>query len=306
MAAALAWIIVGEEVRAVKRTLCWALLALAILALGYLGVGLFVATRLTVPDRQPLERTPADEDLDFSEVSFESSDGLELKGWWIPGDDLSRAVVLVHGLDASKSSLYVLKTAPIYVRAGYGVLMLDPRGHGESEGDLTSLGYQEVRDVQGALCWLEERGFEPGEVVLHGWSMGGAAVVRSAPGTGVAAVVEESGYADLPLLLRDALPHNSGLPAFFNPGIFLMAKLFLDFDPWAVRPEEEAKELSEEGVPFLIIHSPDDEAVPFEHARLFAGAYPEARLWEVEGYDHVAANTHPEYQQRLLDFLDEL
>jgi len=283
----------------------WALLVLAVLALGYLGIGLFVATRLTVPDRQSVERTPADEDLDFSEVSFESSDGLDLKGWWVPGDDSSRAVVLVHGLGASKSSDYVLETAPIYSQAGYCVLMLDLRGHGESEGDRTSLGYQEVRDVRGALSWLEERGFEPGEVVLHGWSMGGATVVRSAPGMSVAAVVEESGYADLPLLLRDALPESSGLPAFFNPGIFLMAKLFLDFDPWAVRPEEDAKRLSDEAVPFLIVHSLDDEAVPFEHARLFAQAYPEARRWEVEGYEHVAAYTHPEYQKRLLDFLDE-
>ncbi len=39
------------------------------------------------------------------------------------------------------------------------------------------------------------------------------------------AVIGESGYADLPLLLRDRLPEESGLPSFFNPGIFLMAKL---------------------------------------------------------------------------------
>ncbi len=288
-----------------KHTLLWALLAPTVLALGYLGIGLFVATQLTVPDRQPVERTPADEDLDFNEVSFESSDGFGLKGWWVPREDSSRAVVLVHGLGASKSSQYVLETASIYTQAGRSVLMIDLRGHGESEGDRTSLGYQEVRDVRGALSWLEERGFEPGEVVLHGWSMGAATVARAAPGTGVAAVVEESGYADLPLLLRDALPEHSGLPTFFNLGIFLMAKLFLDFDPWAVRPEKDAKGLFEEAVPFLIVHSPDDEAVPFEHARLFAEAYPEARLWEVEGYDHVAAYTHPEYQERLLDFLDE-
>lgn len=88
--------------------------------------------------------------------------------------------------------------------------------------------------MQGALSWLEERGFQPGDVVLHGWSMGGATILRFAPEAGVAAVVEESGYADLPLLLRDRLPKRSGLPSFFNPGMFLMAKFFLDFDPWAV------------------------------------------------------------------------
>jgi hypothetical protein len=50
LAVASPWIIVGEEVRAVKHTALWTPLALTVLALGYLGIRLFVATRLTVPD----------------------------------------------------------------------------------------------------------------------------------------------------------------------------------------------------------------------------------------------------------------
>ena len=124
--------------------------------------------------------------------------------------------------------------------------------------------------------------------MLHGWSVGGATILRCAPGTGVAAVVEESGYADLPLLLRDRLPEESGLPSFFNPGIFFMAKLFLDFDPWAVKPEDAAQ-LSKEGAPLLIIHSRDDEVVPFEQAEMLAASYPDAEFWKIEGYGHVEA-----------------
>jgi pimeloyl-ACP methyl ester carboxylesterase len=116
--------------------------------------------------------------------------------------------------------------------------------------------------------------------------------------------VEESGYADLPLLLRDRLPEESGLPSFFNPGIFLMAKLFLDFDHWAVKPGEDAARLSEEGVPLLIIYSTDDQVVPFEHAEMCAASYPNAEFWKIEGYEHVEAYTHPEYRQKLLDFLE--
>jgi uncharacterized protein len=213
--------------------------------------------------------------------------------------------ILVHGLEGNKSGEQVLRTASVYSGAGYSVLMFDLRGHGESEGKRTTIGYHEVRDVRGALSWLkEDQGFEPNEVVLHGWSMGGATVLRSAPMMGVAAVVEESGYADLPLLLRDRLPEESGLPSFFNPGIFLMAKLFLDFDPWAVRPEEDAAKLSEEGVPLLIIHSTGDEVVPFEHAEMLAASHPDAEFWKIEGYGHVEAYSHPEYRQRLVDFLE--
>ena len=160
----------------------WVLLAPVVLALGYLGVGLFVAIRLSSPVRQPVEQTPADEGLEFRQVAFQSTDGLDLKGWWVPGDGPSRAVILVHGLEGSKAGEQVLKTASVYSGAGYGVLMFDLRGHGESEGEWTTVGYQEVRDVQGSLSWLEkEQGFGPGEVVLHGWSMGGATVLRSAP-----------------------------------------------------------------------------------------------------------------------------
>ncbi|MDQ3892305.1 MAG: alpha/beta fold hydrolase [Actinomycetota bacterium] len=283
------------------------MIALMVLAGGYLAVSLFVAVRFSAPNREPPERTPADAGLEYREVSFESADRVPLEAWWVPPaeGESSRAAVLVHGWGGDKSDEHVIETAPIYARAGYGVLLLDLRGNGGSGGERRTLGYKETRDVQGALAWLDEEGFEPGEVVLHGWSMGGATVVRSAPGTGVAAVIEEAGYADLPLLLRRQLPETTGLPSLFSPGVFLAAKLFLGFDPWAVQPSEDAARLREEGVPLFVIHSTDDEVVPFEHAELFESAYPEARLWKIEGLGHVEAYTHREYRQKLLSFLSE-
>jgi pimeloyl-ACP methyl ester carboxylesterase len=287
------------------RAFLWASVVAAGSVVAYLIVGYVVAARLSAPVRQPVERTPADVGLDYREVVVRSSDGLSLSAWWIEKASSSRAVILVHGWAGDMSDLHVVETALVYHEAGFSVLMLDMRAHGGSEGDRVTLGYREVRDVRGALSWLEKRGFDPENVVLHGWSMGGAAVVRAAPGTGVAAVVEEAAYADLPPLLRERLPEASGLPAFFTPGIFLMGRLFLGIDPWAVRPEEEAGQLSRGGVPFMIIHSPDDEVIPFEHAESFAAAYPEAIFWKIEGYEHVAAHEHPEYGEKLLNFLDE-
>jgi alpha-beta hydrolase superfamily lysophospholipase len=128
-----------------------------------------VASKLTATVRQPTERTPADEGLDSQEVTFQSTDGLDLKGWWVPGEDSTRVVELVHGLEGSKVGEHVLATACVYSWAGYGVLMFDLRGHGESEGKRTTVGYQEVRDVKGALSWLEDQGFEPEEVALFGF-----------------------------------------------------------------------------------------------------------------------------------------
>jgi uncharacterized protein len=281
----------------------WALPALVVLGLAYLGVGLLAAARLSAPTREPEEATPADVGLDYREVHLQSTDGIELAAWWIPPGRLSRAVVLVPGIEGNRSDPHVLQTAVVYAGEGYGVLMLDLRGQGRSAGERVTMGYREPRDVLGALDWLHGRGYSPEHVVLHGFSMGGATVLRTAPGTGVAAVVEDSAYADLPRILRQRLPEVSGLPAFFTPGVFLAGRIFLGIDPWAVRPERSAHSLCEEGMPLLVIHSKDDEVVPYGHAIRIGNACPRAVVWTLEGYEHVGAYTHPEYRRRLLGFL---
>jgi fermentation-respiration switch protein FrsA (DUF1100 family) len=280
-----------------------ALLLLAVLVIGYLGVGLVVAAQLSAPSHHPQELTPTDVGLDYRQVSIHSTDGLELAGWWVAGNDPSQTVVLVPGIEGDKSDRHVVKTASVYAGAGYAVLMIDLRAQGGSEGERVTMGYKEVKDVRGALLWLNERGFAPGEVVLHGFSLGGATVLRAAPKSGVAAVVEESAYSDLPLMLRQQLPEVSGLPSFFTPAIFLMGKLFLGIDPWTVRPEEDARRLCQERIPLLVIHSTDDETTSFEHARRIKAVCPEATLWRIEGYEHVGAYAHPEYRKRILSFL---
>jgi dipeptidyl aminopeptidase/acylaminoacyl peptidase len=179
-----------------------ALLVLAILVIGYLGVGLVLAAQLSAPSHHPQELTPTDVGLNYHEVSVHSTDGLELVGWWVPRNDPSRAVVLVPGIEGDKSDRHVLKSASVYAGAGYAVLMIDLRAQGGSEAERVTMGHKEVRDVRRALLWLNERGLTREEVVLHGFSLGGATVLQVAPKSGVAAVVEESVYSDLPLILR--------------------------------------------------------------------------------------------------------
>lgn len=275
------------------------------LVFGYVGVCLLVVLRMTAPHRPSPEATPVNTGLFYEDVEVRSTDGIPLSAWWAPVTDSDRAAVLVHGWGGDKSDEHVLKTAPVYHRAGYGVLLLGLRAHGSSGGRRRTLGYREARDVRGALAWLRERGYASGDVVLHGWSMGGATVVRAAPGTGVAAVVEEAGYADLPRLLEGTIPRITGLPALFVPGVTLAGQLWPDFDPWDVQPERGAARLRKEGTPLFVVHSTGDRAVPYEHAKIFKKAYPEARTWTLEGYGHVEAFTHPEYEERLQDFLEK-
>ena len=281
------------------------LVLLATLILGYFGVGVLVVLWMTSPRRKSPVATPASVGLEYREVDLLSTDGVSLSAWWVPAEGSSLAAVLVPGWGGYKFDEHLLQTIPVYHGAGYGVLMLDLRAQGESDGARRTLGYREVRDVRGALAWLQRQGYRLDQVVLHGWSMGGATALRAAPGTGVAAVVEEAGYADLPLLLRGKLPEFVRFGGLLEPAILLVGRLFPDFDPLDVVPKNEAAKLSDEGVPLFIIHSSGDDIVPHEQARILAAAYPEASVWKLDGYGHVEAYEHPEYAQRLRAFLDE-
>jgi len=281
------------------------LVFLSTLFVGYFGVGLLVVLWMSSPRRRWPEATPASVGLEYREVELRSTDGVRLSAWWVPAGDTSRAAVLVPGWGGYKYDEHLLQTVPVYHDAGYGVLMLDLRAQGESAGTRRTLGYREVRDVRGALAWLRRQGYALDQVVLHGWSMGGSTALRAAPGTGVAAVIEEAGYGDLPLLLKGEIPEFVRFGRPLRPAILLAGRLFPDFDPWDVIPKNEAAKLSDEGVPLFIIHSTEDDIVPYEQARILATAYPDAHIWKLEDYGHVEAYKHPEYARRLLAFLDE-
>jgi uncharacterized protein len=280
------------------------LILLITLSAGYFGVGLLVVLWMTSPRRRSPEATPASVGLGYREVEFLSTDGIRLSAWWVPVEGSSLAAVLVPGWGGYKFDEHLLQTLPIYHDAGYSALLLDLRAQGESDGARRTLGYREVRDVRGALAWLQQQGYALDQVVLHGWSMGAATALRAAPGTGVAAVIEESGYADLPILLKGEIPEFVRFGRPLRPAILLAGRLFPDFDPWDVVPKREAAKLSNEGVPLFVIHSTEDDIVPYEQARILAAAHPDAHVWKLVGYAHVEAYEHPEYAQRLRAFLD--
>src|SRR5918997_1174944 len=189
------------------RTMLGRMIVLVIaLPLGYLGLGLLVVLWMTSPRRRSPEATPASLGLRYRDVGFPSTDGIRLSAWWVPVEGSSLAAVFVPGWGGYKFDEHLMQTVPVYHDAGYGVLLLDLRAQGESDGTRRTLGYREVRDVRGALAWLQRQGYAWDHIVLYGWSMGGATALRAAPGTGVAAVVEEAAYADLPILLRGEIP----------------------------------------------------------------------------------------------------
>lgn len=98
---------------------------------------------------------PADLGFEVEEVTFEGGDNLTIAGWYIPAQN-GATVILLHGYGGNRGGM--IWFAQQLVNEGYGVLMYDERASGESQGDHRSYGWEDPRDVDGALRFLSERG----------------------------------------------------------------------------------------------------------------------------------------------------
>lgn len=277
--------------------------------LAYGGVSWRVAEGLTKPTRQPLDPPAASVAAAYEDVSFKSTDGLTLKGWWFPVPSADRAVVVVHGRGANriKSSFNPQKIAQFLLANRYSVLLFDLRGHGESEGVRYSLGQYEPRDVVAAIDFAQKKaGVERKRVAIIGESMGGGSAIMTVKADpSIGPVITDSAFADGGTVVGEVAPNYTGLPVWFTPGIVLMARLFFDLDLSVIKPAEVVRDHPERA--WLFIQCENDTTV-FRHHGVelkAASANPQTELWLVPGCEHVKAfDTHTaEWQQRVLAFL---
>ena len=158
----------------------------------YLGVSYFMAKGFTEPQRMPLCcKTPADEGLAYEDVEVTTQDGVTIRGWYIPSQNRA-AVILIHSMAANR--LGTMHLAVMFVKHGYGVLMIDLRVHGESGGELLTFGGDEYLDVSAAVDYLQARpDLDPERIGVMGLSLGAsAAVLSGARDTRLAAVAADA------------------------------------------------------------------------------------------------------------------
>jgi pimeloyl-ACP methyl ester carboxylesterase len=162
-----------------------------ILRLLGVGVGSFLAVALvvmvernifsviteTAPSPSQVD-TPADLPFDVEEVTFLSEDGLRVAGWYVPPEN-GALVILLHGYGGNRTAM--LWHAEQLTQAGYGVLMYDERASGESEGTYRSYGWEDPRDVAGALDFLNGKPeIDPEKIGIAGCSIGGQIALQGA------------------------------------------------------------------------------------------------------------------------------
>src|SRR5215207_8136116 len=121
------------------------------------------------------------------DVSFDTSDGLTLHGWYVPSRN-GAAVIAFPGRKGPQAHARML------ARHGYGVLLFDRRGEGESEGDPTSWGWGNEKDLKAAIAFLQGRtDVDRGRIGGLGLSVGGEMMIQTAAETDALKAVASEG-----------------------------------------------------------------------------------------------------------------
>jgi len=215
---------------------------LGILIAIYLGISVYAAYTLTrIGDHEQYSNTPETFGVEYEDVRFKAKyDGTQIAAWYIPNEASSQAIIMVHGHGASKQNAIsgnYPKLAASLSKAGFAVLMIDMRGHGDSEGERNSFGVYERWDVLGAVGWLAEKGFFPADIGILGLSIGGAASIGAVyEEPGINTLIVESTYADLHPVIKEKWHEESGLPDFFIPGVALMIRLMYGYNVFELKP----------------------------------------------------------------------
>ena len=260
--------------------------------------------RNTVLPRMPLTVPPASFDLPSETVTFKATDGVSLEGWKIPVEPDEPWILLCHGVGSNRADL--LETAAALHQAGFNLFLFDFRGHGGSSGRVISFGWQEQRDLEGALAFLGHQPDVPAKPYgLYGISMGGSVgVMVAARDERIGAVAADSPYTTLEETLGRHLTLMHPLPKL--PFLwFIDATYRLRFGAWPrrVSPLDSAVRLSPR--PFLLIQGGQDPRMPVEGARrIFERAGQPKELWVIEGASHLEGfSLNPAaYHLRLVSF----
>jgi len=200
--------------------------------------------------------------LEFESVSFETEDKVKLSGWFIPSKAASGVILFCHGNAGNIS--HRLESIQIFHRLGMDVFIFDYRGYGRSEGSPTEVGT--YRDAEAAWWYLvKERQVSPNRIVVFGRSLGGAVAAwlahRHMPGS----LILESTFTSMPDIGAKLYP-------------YLPVRLLSRFK------YNTAEYLNEVDCPVLIVHSRDDEIMPFGHGqRLFEVAKEPKKFLEITG-----------------------
>nr|MBN2277474.1 alpha/beta hydrolase [candidate division Zixibacteria bacterium] len=223
----------------------------------------FQARFVYFPSRE-IESTPETAGLVYEDITFKTRDGVELMGWFIHSRELSPVILFCHGNGGNIS--HRLQTLEIFHEMGLDCLIFDYRGYGQSGGEPSEVGT--YLDAEAAWDFLiREKGFLPEQIIIHGRSLGGAVAANLASRIKPKALILESAFTSILDMGADMYP-------------YLPVRLLSRFR------YETARYVENISCPVLVIHSPDDDLIPFKHGQKIYEKTPEPKMFpEIYG-DH--------------------
>ncbi len=272
--------------------------------------------RFNFPDSD-LGKTPTIHQLAFDEIEFPTQDGITIRGWYIPagseadgspsGSKAKGTVVFCHGMNRSRVEF--LEQSAFVHRLGYHALLFDFRHQGASDGELTTLGYQERFDVLAAVEYARERS-RFGPVIVWGISMGGAAtLMAAADSTEIDAAIVDSTF----LSLEDTIAHH--LKLIFKIPKYPTAQTITHAIAWkgGFRASDFDLRKAVERIgprPILFVAVEDDRRMPSEISRKLhqQALSPDKALLIVPGKRHGGAyqDNRETYEEAVRKFLRQV
>ena len=236
-------------------------------------------------------RLPAD--FPANDVSI-PGDGRAVAGSWRDAGASTPVVLLLHGMRGDRVS--TLPRARLLFDAGFSVLLIDLQAHGETPGEVITLGWLESRDVRAALAWLRRHAPDR-RVGVVGVSLGGAAALLGDEPLRVDALVLEAVHPGLKRAIENRV------------GRLMTPLLVLQIEPrLGVRLAQldPARRIPDVGAPVLVVGGALDPFSTEDDTRaLFAAAHEPKELWIVPRAAHEDfARVDPAgYREHVVDFL---
>jgi alpha/beta superfamily hydrolase len=230
-------------------------------------------------------------------VSFTTSDGLELKGWYVPSRN-GAAVIAFPGRNGPQAHTRML------ARHGYGVLLFDRRGQGESEGDPHGFGWEGEKDVKAAIAFLQQRpDVDPERIGGLGLSVGGELMLQAAAETDALKAVVSEGAGSRSVGEYREMP-NAGLPMHVVETMITTGLTLFSNSPPPPLMQDIIGRIAPRPV-FIIwaTHGVDTEVL---NEKYFQRAGEPKTLWEIPDAKHVGglAARPAEYERRVVGFFD--
>lgn len=183
--------------------------------------------------------------LAYEPVEIITEDGIKLDAWYVPAKEPRGVMLFFHGNAGNMS--HRLGSLKIFNELNLDTLIFDYRGYGRSEGKVSEQGT--YRDADAAWRYLTvERGIPAAEIILFGRSLGAAIAAYVATRHRPGALILESGFVSVPemaAILYPWLPARQLARIGYPTGEYLKTA----------------------SCPVLIVHSRDDEIIPFNQGR---------------------------------------